>query len=81
MKTQIVIPDPLMADLRRCVPTRKRSHFIADAIERKLKSWRFRNALSRVAGAWTDANHPRLKTPADMDAYLSRFRARPARHG
>ena len=80
MKTQIVLPDPLAQDLKSAIPVRKRSQFIAEAIEAKLRSLRFRQALKTAAGCWSDKNHPQLKSQADINKYLSRFRGRFRRH-
>lgn len=81
MKTQIVLPDTLMAELRRAVPNRHRSHFIAAAVDKQLKILRFERTLNRTAGCWTDRNHPDLKTQADINRFLGRFRRRFRRHG
>jgi len=81
MKTQIVLPDGLMADLRKAVPNRHRSHFIAEAVERRLKALRVKNVLRETAGAWTDARHPDLRTSRGVNDYLGRFRARLGRRG
>ena len=79
MKTQIVLPDHLMNELKKTVPNRQRSHFIAAAVEKQLKILKFRRVLKKVAGSWTDKSHPDLKTQADMNRYLARFRG--CRHG
>jgi metal-responsive CopG/Arc/MetJ family transcriptional regulator len=50
MKTQIVLPDLLMEDLRNFVPYRKRSQFIAKAVEKRLQSIKFQKILQDVAG-------------------------------
>jgi len=76
MKTQIVLPDALGEELKRVIPARQRSRFIAEALGRQLKALKFRKALSGAAGTWTDRNHPDLNTQAGVDRYLSRFRAR-----
>ncbi len=76
MKTQIVLPDELADTLKRTVPVRQRSRFIAEAIEGKLRALKFQEALKRAAGAWTTPHHPDLKSQADINAYLARFRGR-----
>ena len=81
MKTQIVLPDALMDELRKTVPNRQRSRFIAEAIEHRLLAIKFQKALKESAGCWTDANHPDLKTQADVNRFLGRFRARLRRRG
>lgn len=81
MKTQIVLPDSLASELKRLIPNRKRSQFIAEAVEKQLGAIRFQKALREAAGAWTDKNHPELRTQADINRYLGRFRARFSRRG
>ncbi len=81
MKTQIVLPDDLARELKEVVPSRKRSHFIALAVQTRLHALKFQRALHEAAGGWTDKNHPDLKTQADVNRYLARFRARLRRHG
>ena len=81
MKTQIVLPDSLMNELRKTIPNRQRSRFIAEAIEEQLRAMKFRKALKESAGCWTDANHPDLKSQADVNRFLGRFRARFKRRG
>ena len=81
MKTQVVLPDTLVEALKRVVPIRKRSRFIADAVEAKLKTLNFQQALKTATGCWTDKAHPNLKTQTDVNRYLARFRGRFRRHG
>jgi hypothetical protein len=76
MKTQIVLPEALGEELKRLVPTRKRSEFIAGAIESRIRMMKFRRALKDSAGAWTDRNHPGLRTQTDVNRHLARFRGR-----
>ena len=76
MKTQIVLPDDLAHELKAAVPIRRRSQFIAQAVESRLRLLKFQQALKTAAGAWTDHNHPDLKSQAGVNRYLSRFRER-----
>ena len=76
MKTQIVLPDPLAEALKRIVPVRQRSRFIAEAIEGKLRAMKFHEALHLAAGGWTNQHHADLKSQADINRYLARFRGR-----
>ena len=81
MKTQIVLPDPVAEALKVVVPPRKRSQFITEAVVARLRALQFQRALKTAAGSWTDANHPDLKTQADINRYLARFRERFSRRG
>jgi len=76
MKTQIVLPDSLMNELKKTIPNRQRSRFISEAVEERLRAMKFRKALKESAGCWTDASHPDLKSQGDVKRFLGRFRAR-----
>jgi hypothetical protein len=81
MKTQIVLPDSVAEALKAVVPPRKRSQFITEALEAKLRALTFQRVLKMAAGSWTDRNHPDLKTQADINRFLARFRGRFGRRG
>ncbi len=81
MKTQIVIPDSLMDELKKAIPIRRRSQFIAEAVAERLRVLRLRNALKDSAGCWTNSKHPDLRTQQDINRFLSRFRSRLKRRG
>lgn len=74
MKTQIVLPDELGEELKQLIPARKRSQFIAGAVEKQLHGLKFRRILKQTAGIWTDKAHPELKLQADINRYTARFR-------
>jgi metal-responsive CopG/Arc/MetJ family transcriptional regulator len=49
---------------------KKRSLFIAEATREKLEKERFLKTLEETHGAWTDQNHPELKTNKDVERYV-----------
>lgn len=81
MKTQIVFPDPVFAQLKRAVPIRQRSRFVAEAVQVRLELLRFQGALRAAVGCWSEKNHPGLTSQAAINQDLARFRARFGRHG
>ena len=81
MKTQIVLPDGVANELKQTIPVRRRSQFIAEAVIARLNALRFQQALRTAAGCWSTERHPDLKTQADINRYLARFRARFQQHG
>ena len=81
MKTQIVLPDALAHVLKATVPLRKRSEFIAQAVETRLRALQFQRALKTAAGGWMAADHANLKTQADVNHYLAGFRKRLSSRG
>jgi hypothetical protein len=74
MKTLIVLPDELGAELKRSIPARQRSRFVAEAVEKQLRSMKFRKVLKKTAGAWTDKNHPDMTTQTGINSHLGRIR-------
>jgi len=54
---------------------RGRSRFILEAIEGRLAIEEQLAALDETAGAWSDENHPNMKTDEDIDRWLTNLRA------
>lgn len=73
-RTNIVLPEELVEEVDRVAGKRKRSWFIAQAIQEQLAKIKFKQALAQAAGAWSDENHPDLRTQADINRYLKRVR-------
>lgn len=76
MKTLVVLPDALGNELKHSIPPRKRSRFIAEAVEKHLRALKFRKTLKKTAGAWTDKNHSDLSTQSAINRFLGRIRGR-----
>ncbi len=73
-KITVVLPRTLLAKLDTYVPARKRSQFIAEAIEDRLALAEQAAAIDESAGAWSDENHPDLRTGDDVEHWLAAFR-------
>jgi len=74
MRIQVVLPDKLWSEFKAAIPPRQRSAFIALAVESQLKMVRFREAIRKSSGAWSDKNHPELVAKGGVERYLARFR-------
>jgi len=74
MKTLVVLPDALGAELKHVIPARQRSRFISEAVEKQLRSLKFKKVLKQTAGTMTDKHHPDLKTQAGINRHLGRIR-------
>ena len=59
-RINVVMPASVVAELRRLIPPRERSRFIARATADRLLQLKQRKALEEAAGAWKDENHPEL---------------------
>ena len=72
VKTQIVFPLEVLQDLDSFVEERKRSEFVVEAVQEKLRRLRLEESLARVAGIWKD--RPDMKTDAQVRTYVKRLR-------
>jgi len=80
-KITVTIPVTLLNRLDERIPKRQRSEFIIEAIEEYLALAEQAAAIEETAGAWTDENHPDLRTNADIDRWLANLRANWAAQG
>lgn len=74
-KVTLTLPRSLLTRLDAAVPSRKRSRFIAEAIEERLAITEQLAALEETAGAWPDERHPDMQNDADIDRWLANLRA------
>lgn len=75
-RISIYFPKPLLDDLRKYVPERKRTAVVVEAMEKEVRRWKLAAALDDAFGAWKDEDHPELATKADIDRYIHELRAR-----
>lgn len=73
-KVTVTLPKPLLARLNGVVPKRKRSLFISEAIAEHLELIEQSAALEQAAGAWSDVNHPNMRTDEDVDKWVKDLR-------
>lgn len=74
-KITVSLPKTLLARLDERIPSRGRSRFIMEAIEERLALAEQIAVLDETAGAWTDANHPEMRTDEDIDRWLAELRS------
>lgn len=70
-KAHLVLPRDILEEVDQIAGKRKRSLFIAEATREKLQRERFLRTLEETQGAWSDKNHPELKTARDMEQFVS----------
>jgi metal-responsive CopG/Arc/MetJ family transcriptional regulator len=73
-RVNISLPKRVADELSALVPPGKRSHLIAEAIKIELQRIKMLKVLDRAAGAWSDANHPELKTISNVRSWVSHLR-------
>ena len=69
-KAHLVIPYNILEEVDQIAGKRKRSSFIAEATREKLERERFLKTLDETQGAWSDKNHPDLKTSREMEQFI-----------
>ncbi|MEO2003977.1 MAG: hypothetical protein ABGY41_07735 [Candidatus Poribacteria bacterium] len=74
VRTTITLPAELDKRLRESVPQRKRSEFIAEAVESLLRRVELREALRVSAGICRDEDYPHWRTPDDVRRYIDESR-------
>ena len=74
-RLNIVLPSVLVEELRTLVPARKRSRLIAEALAEKLARLRQTKAMREAAGAWSDEEHPELRSYADYEVWKQNIRS------
>ncbi len=70
IKAHLAIPEDLLAEVDRIAGKRRRSLFIAEATREKLAKERFMKVLEETSGAWSDSNHPELRTAKSIENYV-----------
>lgn len=74
MRAHIVVPDNLIAEVDAHVGQRKRSRFIAEAIEDKLRNIRALAAFDAVAGSLVGVDIPGWETPESASEWVRAIR-------
>lgn len=74
-RINVSFPPEVLEELAQIVPPGERSQLIVQATEKELKRRKLLQAPKKAAGAWTDENHPELKTIDDIHNWLAQIRA------
>ncbi len=69
-KAHLVLSQEILDEVDKVAGKRRRSLFIAEATREKLERERFLRTLEETRGAWTDENHPELKTGKDIERFV-----------
>ena len=74
-KITVTVPVEVLAMMDNFVPARQRSSFIVEAIRQYLDLAEDLAVFEETAGAWSEADHPDLRTPEDIDRWVSQLRS------
>ncbi|MCI0551979.1 MAG: hypothetical protein L0287_13585 [Anaerolineae bacterium] len=78
-RMNLYITKSIMDDLRHAIPARERTRFVEDVLARELRRRKLLDALEKAYGAWTDENHPEMKTFEDINRWVEEGRKRSTR--
>ncbi|MGH2583743.1 MAG: hypothetical protein ACRDJE_02380 [Dehalococcoidia bacterium] len=74
VRTHVVLPREVVADVDRLVGHRRRSRYMAEAIREKLRRDKLVAALEAAAGALKDVDIPHWATPEQTSAWVRELR-------
>jgi hypothetical protein len=74
-KITVTIPLEVLSAMDKFIPVRQRSTFIVEAIKEQLDLVEQMAVLEETAGAWSDDNHPDMRTPEDIDRWVAELRS------
>jgi hypothetical protein len=69
-RINVTFPTQLLDALDDLVPPRKRSEIIVEATAAYVRKLKLVRILRDTAGTWSDADHPELATPEDINRWL-----------
>lgn len=69
-RTNLVLPEALVAEVDRIAGPRRRSRYVAEAVEARLRHDRLRAVVERTAGAWKAEDYPEFATPEAVVAWV-----------
>ncbi len=73
-RINVALPELLLEEFKRLVPSRQRNKFIVDLVEREVRRLRWEQILAATAGAWSDQDHADLQSDEDIERYVRRLR-------
>ena len=75
VRTNLLLPEALLAEVDRIAGPRGRSRFVTEALEAKVRRERLGEAIRSTAGALNAADHPEWTTSEDVVAWVRAGRA------
>lgn len=75
VRTTFVLPAEIAENLKKFIPDRKRSEFVAEAINQHLHRMVYQQGLELSFGKWKDEDYPHLCTQEDVERYICEMRS------
>ena len=74
MRTHVIMPPELVKEVDELVGKRKRSRFVAEAVEEKLRRQRLLDLFDEMAGSLKDVDIPGWETPESTAEWVRAMR-------
>ncbi len=74
-RTNLILPDELVAEVDRIAGPRMRSSYVAEAVQARLRRDRLKEVVERTFGAWSAEDYPEFATSDDVVAWVRARRA------
>lgn len=74
MRTHVILPDEMVESIDELVGKRKRSRFVEEAVNDKLKRERLGRALEEAAGMLKAEDYPEWSTPEKASEWVRKSR-------
>jgi metal-responsive CopG/Arc/MetJ family transcriptional regulator len=74
-RTNLLLPEELVAEVDRIAGPRGRSRYVADAVQARLRRDRLREVVEQTAGSLGAADYPQWSTPEKVVAWVRARRA------
>jgi metal-responsive CopG/Arc/MetJ family transcriptional regulator len=75
VRTNLMLPDDLVAEVDRLAGPRNRSRFVEDAIRERVRRAQLREAVEQTAGALRAEDYPHWATSDDVVGWVRASRA------
>ena len=74
LRTHVVLPQALEAEIDALVGVRKRSAFLSEVASKEVRRRRLLEVLNRDAPAWDPADHPDIEKAGGAAAWVRKLR-------
>jgi len=74
LRTHVILPQTLVAEIDALVGERKRSAFLSEIAAKEVRRRRLLAALSRNTPAWDPADHPDIEEAGGAAAWVRKLR-------
>ncbi len=74
VRAHVVMPKDVLTEVDELVGPRRRSHYVTDAVEERLRRDRLLRAIDEMAGSLADVDIPGWETPESTSEWIRNLR-------